>query len=265
MATLALRSVRKPADRVHWVGFILLGAAFYAIFLLALAPASTFGWVIEKVTGQSVVLDQAKGSLWRGQADSIQLDVAPGRPLRLNHLSWRVLLFSLLRGELATRLELQDGATTGHATAAWQLNGAWRLKQVDLTAPAATLQPLLATLDFIQPGGAVHALSDDFTLGRSAYAGEAIIEWRNASTKLSPIVPIGEYRAKLSGTPAAVEYVLSTVDGPLRIEGKGAWSTQAGTSFSGAARAEPPRQAELADLLKLMGKDLGGGVRSLKF
>ena len=173
---------------------------------------------------------------------------------------------SLLRGELATRLEILDGVSIGHATAAWQLNGTWRLRQVDLTAPAATLQPLLAALDFIQPGGTLHALSDDFSLGRSAYAGDAVIEWRNASTKLSPIDPIGEYRAKLSGaTPAAVQYVLSTIQGPMRIEGKGAWSAQAGASFSGTAQAEPPRQAELADLLKLMGKDLGGGVRSLRF
>ena len=265
MATLVLRPARKPVERFRWYSFIVGGVALYVVFLLAQAPASTFGWVIEKLLGQRVALEQAKGSLWRGQAESIQLDAAPGRPLRLNHPNWQVQPLSLLRGELSTRLELQDGATTGHAVTAYQWNGTWRLKQVDLTVPAATLQPFLPALDFVQPGGTLHALSDDFYLGRPGSAGEASIEWRNASSKLSPIVPVGEYHAALSGAPAAVQYVLSTISGPLRVEGKGAWSPQGKASFSGTARADPPREAELADLLKLMGKDLGGGVRSLIF
>jgi type II secretion system (T2SS) protein N len=56
---------------------------------------------------------------------------------------------------------------------------------------------------------------------------------------------------------------VSTLSGPLRVQGNGTWSKQTGLIFNGSAQADPPFQAQLRDLLLLLGRDQGNGVYSV--
>ena len=81
---------------------------------------------------------------------------------------------------------------------------------------------------------------------------------------MSRVYPLGDYVARGTAAGKRVEFQVQTARGPLRIEGQGAWSSEAGLSFEGSARAIPGHSADLTELLKLAGPDPGNGMHPLK-
>src|SRR5690606_15687227 len=110
-----------------------------------------------------------------------------------------------------------------------------------LALPAAVLAQLGAPFNTLQPTGKLRLQWPAMRLSGAIPDGELLnAEWRDATTALSLLRPLGTYRLKLTGERgAAVNLALSTASGPLNVTGQGRWTPRTGLSFQGTARPAP--------------------------
>jgi general secretion pathway protein N len=227
---------------------ILLGVAI-VVTIVVRAPAAWLGDWIE--ARSPVRLVDARGTLWQGSA---LLGISNGRALTLlpGRMEWRVDAISPIRLSvshpwLAAPLALSLGA---HGVGF--KSGAARL-------PAGVLASAGAPFNTVRPGGVLELAWTDGELRGTALTGELQVDWRDAQSALSTIVPLGSYRLRVKGAgqPPALE--LETLSGPLRMQGKG---TMVGSriKFSGTASAEAAMQPALNGLLGLLGLRSGDKV-----
>ena len=87
-------------------------------------------------------------------------------------------------------------------------------------------------------------------------AEQMVIEWRAASSALSPLAQLGDYRLALQ--PGRLQ--LSTQRGPLQLSGEAI----PGHPFSGTARSDPEAAEKLAGLLNILGPT-SNGITTLRF
>jgi general secretion pathway protein N len=89
--------------------------------------------------------------------------------------------------------------------------------------------------------------------------GEVQVDWRDAQSALSTVVPLGTYRLTVRGTGGVPAIDLRTLAGPLQMQGKG---TVEGSRirFNGIATAEPSMLGALNGLLGLLGMRSGDKV-----
>jgi general secretion pathway protein N len=87
----------------------------------------------------------------------------------------------------------------------------------------------------------------------------ATLRWRGAGSALAPVAPLGDYEVRFTADGPALHAVLSTLQGPLRLDGKGTWSRHAPPSFLATARVPVEHQDQLAPLLRLIAVERGAG------
>lgn len=214
-----------------------------ALTVVALAPAA---WIGDWLQANSRVrLLDARGTVWNGSAlvgvsDGRQTMLLPGR------LSWALELASL-------SVELAHPALSAPVRLSPRL-GSVAVKAGRAEVPAATLSALGAPFNTVRPGGQLVATWTDAIVRKEGFSGSMEIEWRDAQSALSTVVPLGTYRLRLTGETGRLE--LETLRGPLLLQGSG---TIRGTrvSFKGLASAEPDMRAALAGLLGVLGPRMG--------
>lgn len=224
----------------------LLGVAALlavALTVIALAPAAWLGDWLEANT--RVRLLDARGTVWNGSA---LLGVSDGRQTMLlpGRLSW------LLRPANFS-VELSHPAFAAPVTVSPRV-GAVTVKAGQAELPAATLTALGAPFNTLRPGGVLAVTWTDAEVARGLSKGSLQIEWRDAQSALSTVVPLGSYRVRLTGETGRLD--LETLRGPLLLQGSG---TVKGTrvSFKGLASAEPGMRPALAGLLGVLGPRSG--------
>jgi general secretion pathway protein N len=89
--------------------------------------------------------------------------------------------------------------------------------------------------------------------------GAATLQWRAAGSALTPVSPLGDYEVRFSAAGPAVHAALSTLEGPLQLDGKGTWSHGARPKFAATARVPAAQQEQLAPLLRLIAVERGAG------
>ncbi|PXW97104.1 general secretion pathway protein N [Sphaerotilus hippei] len=253
------------------VGGLLTGAL---VALIVFAPASWLAAAVAQATQGRVLLADARGTVWTGNAVMV-LGGGPGSgdastlPGRLN--------WTLRPAGTALRLALQQACCLSGTLA---LRIAPGLGQVSATLepgsgdagwlaqwPAALLTGLGTPWNTVQPGGALRLSSSGLTLqwaaGRFALTGEATLELRDLSSRLTTLERLGSYRlaVRSDASEAGIAQVeLTTLDGALRLEARGSWS-RSGLRLRGEARAEPDAQGALDNLLNIIGRR--DGARSV--
>ena len=262
MKTAAPRRVSTPpASRAPW-GWALAGALLGLLLVGVLAaPARWLSAGVARATGDMVQLAEPQGSLWNGSARLLLTGGAGSqdRAALPGRVQWRLrpalggldlamtadcctptgplaLRVSLLWG--GARVALQDGQTQ------------W---------PAALLAGLGTPFNTLQPQGelalATQNLAAEWRAGRPSLTGGAELTLRHVSSRLSTLRPIGSYQLKLSGGEA-VALDLSTLEGSLRLSGSGQW-VGGRLRFNGEASAAPGLEAQLANLLNIIGRRQG--------
>jgi general secretion pathway protein N len=272
-----------PATRWACAG-ALLGAVGA---VTAFAPARWAAWALLQASQGRLVLSQAQGTVWSGQA-RITLTGGPGSrdalslPGRLDwqwgwRLGWDGLgaRLSLQHSELMpapVMLQWQPGIrqwtltlparSPTHSPAALPALMQW---------PAAWLTALGTPWNTLQPSGLLRLSSPGVSLhwaqGRFRLEGSVMLEATDIASRLSPLNRLGSYRvlvaggegARVGGAQAA-SLQLSTTDGALLLSGSGQW-TGARLRLRGEARAAPGQEAALQNLLNLIGTR--DGARSI--
>jgi len=214
-----------------------------ALTIVALAPAAWIGDWLE--ANSRLRLLDARGTVWSGSAlvgisDGRQTMLVPGR------LSWAVRLTQLSIHVTHPALAAPLVVTPRPASVRFQAG------QAEL--PGATLTALGAPFNTLRPGGVLALNWTDAEWASAGLKGNVQIEWRDAQSALSTVVPLGTYRLRLAGETGRID--LDTVRGPLLLQGSGTFKGRK-VSFRGLASAEPDMRQALAGLLGVLGPRSG--------
>lgn len=237
-----------------------LASAIAFACLLALTAAATAAWrapaawVGDWLAARSKLrLVDARGTVWHGSAllgisDGRETTLVPGR------VEWRVDAVTTSRVSvqashpwLVTPLVVSIGRQS------------LSFKKGHARLPAGVLASAGAPFNTIHPGGVLDLSWTDGELHGSALKGDVQVDWRDARSALSTVVPLGSYRLLVAGAGSSPTLELKTLAGPLKMEGSGTMSGSR-VKFRGTATAEPAMQPALNGLLGLLGMRSGDKV-----
>jgi len=239
-----------------------LAAAAYAVFLVALMPASYVASRLEASTRGGVQVHEARGSIWSGSGRATV--ATPAGPLALEDLEWRFLPARLVAGRFAFAVTGRSAGFASRAELSRSLS-LWEARDVAIEGQASGAASFMPLIAHWRPEGKLAAKAALIGWSDREMHGEARLEWHAAAVALSEVRPLGSYRVELRGDGARARVALSTIEGPLEISGQGTITPPTRLAFSGEARARGPAAASLQPLLDLMGPRRADGSRSLQW
>jgi general secretion pathway protein N len=239
----------------------LLGAAAYAVFLVAGVPASFIAARVTQAAGDRANVFEAEGTVWHGSARARV--IAPGGPLFIDSIEWRFLPERLAAGRAAfgvraSALGFEAQGEVGRAFSEWEA------REVTGRAEGAFVAALSQMAGNLRPGGVMTVSAPALRWTDSTVNGSGTFEWKDAAVSLSEVRPLGTYRVEATGEGSVVKFTLASRDGPLQLSGRGDLTLPSRLSFSGEARAEGPQANLLDPLLDLVGPRRPDGARPLE-
>jgi general secretion pathway protein N len=231
----------------------MLAVVVVVVTAACFAPAVWLGNFVAEHSRLRLVYPS--GTLWNGSA---VLGVSDGRSTRMLpgrvgwHIRWKELMYGRMglaieHGTIEDAIEVSyDGRmiNVGDGRALW---------------PASMLEILGAPFNTISPGGLLRIRWGESRLSGDGFYGTVQVDWDNAQSALSPVVPLGDFRVALTASGSDGEARLTTLRGPLLLEGQG--QMKAGSiRFSGTADAEPEMRASLNGLIGVLGPRSGQKV-----
>lgn len=231
-----------------------------ALALLLFAPARWLGSAVRQLTAERVILIDTRGTVWQGSARLVlaggigSSDAAelPGR------LRW-----TLRPATDGLRARIAADCCTSEPLAL-QFSPAWRGGEIRFSDsasqwPLALLAGLGTPWNTVQAQGALHlstqGLSVEWVAGRINVGGQARMDVLGASSRLSTLRPMGNYRITLNGGSTST-LQLDTLEGRLQLTGSGQW-VGSRLRFTGEASAAPEHEAALSNLLNIIGRRSG--------
>lgn len=256
-----LRRARWDGEtRTPWAWGLAGALIGVVIAVVVHAPANWLAWGIYKASGQRVLLDDVRGSVWNASArltlsggpGSLDSRTLPGRLRWQASLGLRGLDVSLL-ADCCMQQAWQ-----------WRLLPGWsgvRLSTADHGSswPAELLSGLGTPWNTIQAQGRLRLSSRAFDLnwaaGRWSLQGQLQLDALEMSSRLTTLRPMGSYRVLLQGggTPTLT---LSTLAGGLQLNGQGQWVGER-LRFNGQASAAAGFESVLSNLLNIIGRRQG--------
>jgi general secretion pathway protein N len=266
-STPRLRTARSPANAANaapWVwaaAGLLLGALWAALYY---APAAWLAQAALSASEGRLVLHDSRGTLWQGSA---QLGVSGGQGSRdaarlPGRVQWDVRpaldgVHIALSADCCTQQAQQLVFTPGLRS--WRLT----LAAGASTWPAALLAGLGTPWNTVQLQGMLRlstpGLSLQSALQRTQVEGQLSLELPDLQSRLSTLRPLGSYRLQMQGGEQP-RLDLHTERGSLQLQGAGQW-TAGHLRFTGEAWTDSAHEAELANLLNIMGRR--NGARSV--
>ena len=231
---------------------------------LQFAPAVWVQRAAYMATEGRLVLRESQGTLWHGSAQvgvtggagSTDAARLPGRVQWDFHLGLSGLHLAL-HADCCTPQAQQFTLSVGLRS--WRL----QLAPGESTWPAAVLAGLGTPWNTVQLQGPLVLKTPGLSLAsavdRVQVEGSMSLEMPGLVSSLSTLRPLGSYRLLLQGGEQPT-LDLRTVEGSLQLQGMGRW-TAAHLRFVGEARADAAHEAELSNLLNIMGQR--DGARSV--
>ena len=283
-AEQAWRRSRRGAARWGMAG----AALGIACSLVVFAPAAWLADAVNDASGGRVLLADARGSVWQGSAVPVLTGGAGSRDAAAlpGRLAWSAALAGAgfevrlrqdccLNGTATLRLTPGLGRfmvallppAGGNTAPGGLLAGAVGPGPGALIGqwPTAWLVGLGTPWNTLQLGGVARLASPGLVVervaGRWRVDGQAELELRDVSSRLSTLDVLGSYRLAVAGSPGATaQFTLATVGGALQLSGAGSAGPN-GVRFRGEARAAAGDEAVLSNLLNIIGRR--DGARSV--
>lgn len=253
-----------PPLRSAWPGAVWGALLGLGLAWLVWAPARWLAWGISQASQGHVQWHGARGTVWSGSAQLVLTGGSESRDAQAlpGRLQW-----TLTPHWTGLKIRWQADCCMTEA-ALLQVQASWSTWQVQAsdhtsTWPAALLTGLGAPWNTLQPDGQLQlhtqAMQLDWAQGRMQMKGQAELQMRNMSTRLSATQPIGSYLLQLRGTPEGTptpSLQLSSQQGPLLLSGEGQW-VGARLRFKGEASAQEGHAPALNNLLNILGRRQG--------
>lgn len=238
---------------------VALGA--YVLFLLVLAPATLFDAGLRHSTDGRLRLAQAQGTLWSGSG-VLELRSASGPGGIGKNLSWAWQPRALLHGRLDYAVRLD------HATRPFPVRISMHeieLSKVDFSLPASAIGLAAPRIAPLGPSGDMDVHITKFSRLRDGVTVSAVVTWKDASSALTSVAPLGTYQLRLNGAGQSLNATLRTSKGPLQLDGTGAWRGSGPLVLAATARVDAQHRSQLAPLLRLIAVERGDGNFDLQF
>ena len=214
------------------------------------APAVWLGdWL--QVHGKLRLID-ARGTIWKGSA---MLGLSDGRHVTLlpGRLEWKMGFATIFSGR--AKIEISHSALAAPLAISIARESV-ALKGGRAEMAATILAAFGTPFNTVRPGGVLGLRWSDIEIRSGVLGGEVSIEWREAQSALSTVAPLGSYRLELTGAGNTTRVLLTTLDGPLQLQGSG--TVKGGRiSFKGMASAEPNMRPALNGLIGVLGPRVG--------
>ena len=259
-----IRSAAGTAPRSAWGWAAAGGVVGIVSAVVAFAPARWLADALAQASGGQLLLLQPRGTVWSGSAQlvltggnaSSDRTALPGRVDWQLHPTWT-----------GVRAQLMSSCCTPEPINV-QARLGWSRVQLTVADsqsqwPAALLTGLGTPWNTLQPQGQLvlqtRGLVANWAAGRMVLAGQAQLDARALSSRLSTLRPMGSYRLVVEGGDVPT-LTLSTLEGALQLSGTGQWVGRR-LRFAGEATAAPEREAALSNLLNIIGRR--SGARSI--
>jgi len=239
---------------------VAIGLLVYLVAVIAATPATLIDGSLRRASDGRIRLAEARGTLWSG-AGQIEVRDAGGRTGIAKNLAWRLLPESVLRGRLICEVEVDQSGRRFPVTMSMSRI---EISNAEINLPAAVLGlgvPKLAPLGLT---GEVQLRVTSMSIESKEMQGNATLQWRDAGSVLTSISPLGDYELRLDGEGTTVHAYLRTIQGPLRLDGKGSWVNGKNPVFLATANVPAQHQQQLAPLLRLIAVDRGEGSFELR-
>ncbi len=234
-----------------------------AVGTVVFAPAAWLTDAIGHLSHGQVQWVEPRGTVWHGDARLMLSGGSASRDARIlpGRVSW-----TLRPGIAAWQLAFGAECCTTQpqlVALSWRW-GTWRVAMPvgESHWPAALLGGLGAPWNTVQPRGQLRfraqGLSLEWVAGRVQVQGVATLDALDLSSGLSTLRPVGSYRLRLVGHGLAgpPQLELETLEGSLRLSGRGQWNG-ARWNFRGQASAVPEQELVLGNLLNIVGRRQG--------
>jgi len=263
-------NMRRAGRRWGWWG----AGAGAMLGLIAYAPAPWLAKAVVSATDGRLLLADAKGTIWRGDAVAVLTGGPGSRDARAlpGRLNWSMKL-----GLQGISLILQQDCCI-QAPLMLQFQPAWSgvVLRVATQAlpdqppqsvgeighwPAAWLGGLGTPWNTLQLSGVLRVSTRDLTFswtqGRLRVQGQAEVSLDNVASRITTLDRLGSYRLDVIGdAEGQLQLKLGTLDGALNLTGSGG-ITPSGVRFRGEARASEASQGALDNLLNIIGRRQG--------
>lgn len=238
---------------------------FFITFLLTLlitAPAALLDKWLQSVTNGRLLLANSSGTLWHGAATPAARQ-QHGELIVLHPMHWDIAIAPLFTGKIKARVQWDDlpPSAAMQATIAF---GQLELQNVLFRLPAQVLEEISPILKPAQFRGQFQVQSDNLAYSGNGLNGNAVVDWNQASSALSSVVPLGNYRLTLAAAENRIRVNLTTTSGALLLQGQGNLSTNQGLEFQGTAQAAEGKYDRLKALLHHLGPEVTSGVHSFR-
>lgn len=230
----------------------------YLVTLLVTAPASLLDNYLQHVSQGRMIMANTSGTIWNGSATPA-LRQQENRFIGLPPLRWDIAVLPLFTGIIKARLQWSD-QPLAPAMDAIISPSRFELHHALIRLPALALSGVSPILKPARFGGQFQIQSEQLIFSKRGIDGSAVADWQQASSALSSIAPLGNYRLALSGAGDRINIGLTTVSGILLLEGKGNWLAGRGLEFHGRAQASAGNHDNLTELLHHLGPEESPGV-----
>lgn len=238
----------------------LFAVALVCLMLLWRLPATWLDHGLQHASRGGLAVADARGSVWRGEG-SLQAILPEGEAVTLASVVWHLDASALARGALRYVVH-RRGESHPMLDAEVSTRG-WRVYALDAQLPASLLGVFSGTLARLEVAGTLHVRMTDVSREAGDWRGMGTVDWRDAASGVSSLRPLGDYHIDVVGKGERVEYRLGSRGGKLELRGAGAWRPGAAPDFRGEAIPAPEHRADLAPLLRMIGKDTGAGAYAL--
>lgn len=255
MKALQSKGKQKPFALAAVAGSVLVGAAAGYVCTF---PASQAANLIDHFTHGHVQIANATGSIWNGRGNLVlsggqQSAISAALP---SPLEWRVGISTE-----GVRLSLRASCCTDSQPVVTHISFSQaRIEPLNMRLPLAITQGLGAPWNTLKLGGSANLRSSGLVVswkkGKQEISGEVHAVIDSTTTQLTTLPEVGSYELKLQANGGAPQLNLSTIRGPLMLNGQGRWDA-ARFTFNGQAQAEAQSSAALSNLLTLIGERRG--------
>lgn len=233
--------------------WMVVGMLAVVVTVLVMLPAA---WVTPQFalrSGGRIALAEPSGSLWHGSA-TLRLSAGEdgGDPTELpGRIEWTTAFWPLLGARVhmtlnqtaAMRAPVELVATLREAT----------LSAGSLDVPASLLDGLGAPFNTLALRGVVRVEWNDWRVFGAHAFGRMTVTLSDIASRVSRVRPLGAYRVVYEAQGDSGTMSISTIRGPLLLDGQGSTHDQRFV-FSGTARADPHFAENLGSLLDLLGR-----------
>jgi hypothetical protein len=231
---------------------LLLAAAIFLITVLVRLPAA----ILPLLLPASVQCQSPLGTLWQGSCAQLR-----GGGFALSNVRWQLHALALLRARLAVDVQSDDARAAGRAQLTLRHNGDLQIRELNATLP---LQGGLSVMPAGWTGALELAIEQASLQGGHLVAVQGVITARQLHSD-HPAADLGSFELNFPEPQgdAPMLGTLRDLDGPLALQAHVQLARDGNYQLDGTVAARSTANADLQQLLQLLGPADAQGRRAL--